>query len=345
MNKPTLRHSRATVCLLASVVGAGAMIACSSGGGSSHDNESGGRATADAGQMKTEGDAASSSGLGTLTAAANDPSVLSPFDATPDPTGTTIYFTALGSKGAGVFKVPAKGGAIYEVFSGSPFVSPFSIAISADGKTLFVADVGASNDTSDVGMIFSLPVGGGTPSDIGTTDGMVPRGVEVSGNTLYFTGATTKGVPGVFSMPVGGGSVTPLATGAPFHDPSGVAISSKGDVYVVDTSSRGSTSAQIVKVTASGSTSVFLAGISVGFPAGIVMNQAESELLVSAIDQTSGTDAVLVIDVASTKVSEFTTGISKFIEPAGLHRAHGADIFAWADSKAQETGTVYVISK
>src|SRR5947209_3076337 len=34
----------------------------------------------------------------------------SPLDSTPDPEGTTIYFTATGPKGQGVFKVPVAGG-------------------------------------------------------------------------------------------------------------------------------------------------------------------------------------------------------------------------------------------
>jgi len=37
--------------------------------------------------------------------------------------------------------------------------------------------------------------------------------------------------------------------------------------------------------------------------------------------------------------------IGGFNESAGLHRAKGSDKFAWADSRAGGTGTVYVLSK
>jgi hypothetical protein len=125
---------------------------------------------------------------------------------------------------------------------------------------------------------------------------------------------------------------------------SGVAIASSGDIYVVDTVSTNALGGRIFKIPASGSPSVFLDNIAVGYPAGIVFNQAETELLVSARDTSKGTDAVLVIEVASAAVSEFTTGIDTFVDPAGLHRAHGANIFAWADSTASKAGTVYVIT-
>jgi sugar lactone lactonase YvrE len=283
--------------------------------------------------------------LGTLSPAANSTTVSSPFDATPDVTGANVYFTAVGPNGAGVFKVAATGGAITEVYSGAPFVSPFSIAISSDGSTLFVADAGASTATTDGGAIFSLPVGGGTPTDIGSADGMTPRGLEVDGDVLYFTGNTSTGAPGVFTMPIAGGPVTTLASGAPLQEPSGIAIAPSGTVYVVDSASVTSTHASVYQIPASGAPSVFVDNIAVGYPAGIVLNQAGSLLLVSALDTAKGTDAVLVVDVASSSVTEFTTGIDQFVEPAGLHRAKTADIFAWADSAANNTGTVYVISK
>ena len=282
--------------------------------------------------------------IGALSPAAHGAGITSPFDATPDPDGKNVYFTAIGAHGPGVFKVAASGGAISEVYAGSPFVSPFSIAISTDGSQLFVADLGAKTAKADGGAIFSLPVGGGTPSDLGETGGMLPHGIEVSGETLYFTGVTSKGAPGLFKTGLGGGGVTAIATGAPFKSPSGVAIASSGDVYVVDTVSASPLSARILKVPRSGAPSVYIDNIAVGFPAGIVFNQSETQLLVSALDTTKGTDAVLVIDVASAAVSEFTTDIDKFVEPAGLHRAHSANIFAWADSTAGKVGTVYVIT-
>ena len=70
-------------------------------------------------------------------------------DSTPDIDGTTIYFTASSSHSAGVFRVPASGGPVTSVFVGSPFVTPRGIAISPDGKQLYVTD-GAAGDKGEI---------------------------------------------------------------------------------------------------------------------------------------------------------------------------------------------------
>jgi DNA-binding beta-propeller fold protein YncE len=311
--------------LAIAVVSTGAIAACSNSGGS--------------------GSANPAFELGTLSPAANDPTVSSPFDATPDLTGHNIYFTAIGANGPGVFQVAASGGPITQLFAGAPFVSPMSIAISSDGATLFVSDIGAQTGNADGGAIFALPVGGGTPTDMGEADGMVPRGLEVAGDILYFTGTSSDRQPGVFAMNVAGGPVSTIAKGMPFQSPSGVTVDKAGNLYVVDAASTNSQHASIYKLPMSGTPTVFVDNIAVGYPAGIVLNMAESELLVSALDPSKGTDVVLTIDVESAAVTPFSTGIGGFVEAAGLHRAHGADIFAWADSRANHTGTVYVISR
>jgi len=69
-----------------------------------------------------------------------------PLDSTPNPNGDTIYFTAQAKNGKdkGVFTVPAKGGKATVLFSGAPFASPSGIAMSLDGRQIFVADAGAN---------------------------------------------------------------------------------------------------------------------------------------------------------------------------------------------------------
>jgi DNA-binding beta-propeller fold protein YncE len=279
-----------------------------------------------------------------LNKAANDPSVSSPFDATPDVDGTNIYFTATGANGAGVFKVAAAGGPIAEVFSGDPFVSPFSIAISDDGQTLYVADLGAETTANDGGVIFSLPIGGGTPDVVSGTDGVVPRGLEVANGQLYFTGNDSTGAPGLFMMPLGGGTPATIANGPLFHEPSGVTVTKAGVAYVVDASSTTSSTARLLKVTG-GAASIFVDSLAVGYPAGVALTMDESTLLLSALDPVKGTDAVIMVNLASQKQGLFTTGIDTFLEAAGLHRAKTKDVLAWADSAANNTGTVYVLSK
>lgn len=297
--------------------------------------------------------------IGKATAVASDKT---PFDATPDPDGNRIYFTAYdpaaGESGAaGVYTVAAEGGDVDEIFVGTPLVSPFGIAISNDGKQLYIADSAAESestaDDEDRGQIFAIPAEGGTPSGLSGTLGYAPRGLEVTGEgggDIVFSGHEPEtGAGGVFKVAAGGGGVSKVFAGEPLSDPSGVAISGDGSrIFVADTRASGSGRAAIFLLEG-GEAEEFLAEIEVGFPAGIALSKDDSTLFVSGLDPNTLTDVVLVVDVASKEVSTYTgdddTDFSQFEEPAGLHRAKNADVFAWADSKANENGTVYVIGK
>src|SRR5262245_15844848 len=67
------------------------------------------------------------------------------FDATPSADGNVLYFTGMGPEGPGVFSVAATGGPIGKVAVGDPFRAPFGIGLSTNGRTLYVADVGAES--------------------------------------------------------------------------------------------------------------------------------------------------------------------------------------------------------
>lgn len=276
--------------------------------------------------------------LGTISPAAM---VSTPLDATPDPEGTTIYFTAISPiDGPGVFSVPAAGGSVTKVYAGDPFVSPFGIAITGDGKTLYIADSGAEN-ASDTGSLWVVPVGGGMPTALSGPDGYKPKSLEISGSNLYFSGVDPMtGIGGAFKVPTAGGMVSTVASN--LVDPSGVAIAANGTVYVVDTIGANG-QAQVVSVT-DGASSVFADALGVGYPAGIALVQDESAILVSGIDPAKGTDVVYRVEIASKALTTNTKGIDTFNESAGLHRAKNQDIYAWADSRANG-GTVFVLSK
>jgi DNA-binding beta-propeller fold protein YncE len=279
-----------------------------------------------------------------------------PFDATPDPDGQNVYFTAVDPMlGAGVFKIPAGGGAVTAVHAGPPFAGPFGIATSTDGNTLFVADPASEWTDSagvpqDGGQIFSLSPSGGTPASIMGTTGYSPRGLEVhqSNGTdeIYFSGRDSAGVPGVFKVATGGGTPSALASGSPFVDPSGVAVSAAGDVYVADTSNAETRSASILLVKG-GTTSVLASDLRVGYPVGIALAKDDKTLFVSGLNPDTLNDIVFAVDVATKGVSTYEGSaenkINQFFEPAGLHRAKKLNVFAWADSKAAG-GSVYVLT-
>lgn len=274
--------------------------------------------------------------------AANDADIRAPLDATPSPDGSRVYYTAVSHAGGeptpGVFAVPAKGGAVETLALGEPLTAPVNISVSLDGSRLFVADPAA-------GAVFTLAAEGGTPSPLAGTQGYVPSGLTIAKQGeeyLYFTGrALETGVPGLFRIAAAGGVVEPIVMGAPLSEPAGVVLDSRGDAYVVDAGE--GASARVVRVRA-GRASVLVAGIGVGFPAGITVTRDDSTLLVSGLDPATRRDVVYFVDSASATVERLSKTVGAFAEPAGLHRAHDADVFAWADSEANTTGTVYVLT-
>jgi sugar lactone lactonase YvrE len=283
--------------------------------------------------------------------AANDKQFTSPFDATPSPDGKDVYFTALAvPEGVpAVFHVGADGQGLSRLFVGDPLVSPFGISVSDDGKTLFIADSGAESDTDELGAVFTMASTGGTPTAMAGTQGTLPKGIEALGDSVYYTGITGKPPtlqPAVYKLGVGGGAPTILAQGLPMKDPSGIAVSKAGDVFVLDTASAATHHASVFKL-AGGTPNELAKDIYVGYPAGIALSADDKVLIVSALDDTAATDVVFTLDVGSGNMKVLGDAIQKVIggfgESAGLHRSRNGGVFAWADGRANKTGTVYVL--
>jgi sugar lactone lactonase YvrE len=289
-----------------------------------------------------------------MAAATGGATFQSPFDATLDPTGTTIYFTALDATGLpGVFK--ASGGTVTALATGDPLAAPFGITVSDDGTQVYVADPGAAADptdpTKDAGRLFAIPAAGGTPTPIAGADGYAPSGVEMifGQNQIYFTGVDpANGNGGIWKIAPTGGTPTLIAEGAPFIDPSGIALDPAGNAYVVDTLASATRLGQVIKVAAGTTMGAALqtGDVQVGYPAGLALSADNTALLVSAFDPSVGTAAVARIVLANpTPAYAAPAAIANNIESAGIHRARCAASFVWADSLAGGNGTVYALSK
>lgn len=298
------------------------------------------------------------SSAGNIAPAATD--VAMPLDATPDPDGETIYFTAADpNTGAGVYRVAFSGGKSKALSVGEPFAAPFGIAISTDGETLFVADAAATSgdeDGDDLGQVFTVKTETGSRSVLRGTEGLAPRSLEVWNDDdvdhVFFTGRNAAGA-GVFRVSASGGAVVPVHVGDPFVDPSGVVIAENGDVYVIDIAASSAGTSTLYRVSNKVVTEL-VTGLAVGYPAGIALTMDESTLYISGFDPKTLRDVVIVVELASRSTSFYTgdadTDLTQFGESAGLHRAKNANKFAWADSQARvdesksTAGTVFGIS-
>jgi DNA-binding beta-propeller fold protein YncE len=283
-------------------------------------------------------------------AAAHDDSVRAPMDATPSPDGERVFYTALdrssGEDVAGVFSVDAAGGEIQTLALGAPLAAPVGVTIDLAGERLFVADPAAISDDSDaLGALIAVDVASGEMSVVDGTQGFAPRGVVVAKvdgrERLFFTGADANGAGGVFRVATAGGTPERVSGDAELHDPSGVAVTDDGTIYVVDALADAST-ASLVRI-GGADTSTLAAQLGVGFPAGVAVNRAGDTVLVSGLDPRTRRDLVYVVNAQSGELAVVSEPLADFAEPAGLHRAHEADVFAWADSEADGAGTVYVL--
>jgi sugar lactone lactonase YvrE len=287
-----------------------------------------------------------------LNVAANAAATRSPVDATPSPDGDRIYYLATatgdGADEAGVFSVAGDGaGEIETLAVGGALSSPGSISVSVDGERLFVADIAMSTDAGQGAVMTLASSGGDEPVVVPGTEGYAPRGLvlaEVDGEShLYFTGTDPESrLAGVFRVPPDGGDVETLATGEPFSEPTGVAVTNDGTVYVVDadaaTAERGEAAVMSLR---EDEVETVIDGIGAGPAAGIAVTLDASTLLVSGLDPESRRDRVYVLDTKSSKLAQIVEPFDSFSRAAGLHRAHNANVFAWADGEANDWGTVY----
>ena len=253
-------------------------------------------------------------------------------DAAPDPGGKVIYFTTGGRLGPAIFRVPATGGTQRLVLAGAPLRGPEGLAVSADGRRLYVADRRA-------GHILVVPVGGASPRVLRGTAGYAPRGLEIQTldgrEHVVFSGRARDGRPTVMRIDARGAArPTVVAKGSPLRAPDGIAIARGGAIYVSD---HGAGGGRVVRI-AGGTVSTLARGIRLGHPGGIALTLDEGKLLVSSLSS-AGTAQVLIVDLATGATSTFDDVIGSNRAAGGLHRARAAVPFGWAD--VQRPGRIY----
>lgn len=261
-----------------------------------------------------------------------------PWDATPDPDGQQIYFTATGAQGAGLFNVPAAGGVTRAMAVGQPFVAPRGLAISSDGQQIYVADSQATGGDGRTGRVFVVPVAGGAPAELPGTAGTAPRGLEVArennADVLYVAGNVAgSSEPAVLRLPLAGGAeVSVVAKGAPLVEPAGIAVAKSGALYVADRRASGGELGSVFRISGA-NVEVIARDVRTGKPVvGAALTLDESALLVSALAPDRDSAQVLLIELGTLKQGIINKVIEANTGSGGVHRAHNRNFFAWADS-------------
>jgi len=263
-----------------------------------------------------------------------------PLDASPSPDGTVVYFVARTAAGAGgVFRVPARGGAVKTVTAGAPLVAPQGIVVSTDGQTLYVADPAAGPG----GAVFAVGLSSSGLQAVPGTAGLQPSALDLvrqgPRDVLYITGVdrTTKRA-GVWRVELGAAaSPQPLLRGVPLASASGIAVTATGDVFVAGRTGRARQTDVVLRLH-DGKRHRVVSGVTLGSPAGLALTLDETTLLISSLAR-DGTSQVLLVDLATGKTSTFNDVIGTNRNSGGLHRAHHVNSFAWAD--VQRPGRIY----
>jgi hypothetical protein len=272
-----------------------------------------------------------------------------PFDATPSPNADAVFFTGMSREAGGVlFKIGTAAASEPRMLA-SGFVAPTSLVMSTLGDVVYVSDLGHVDEANPAitGGVFSVPAtGGDEPTLIDATAGYSPRGLDLvsegrAGDVLYFTGRTGAGA-GVYRLPLRGGDLEVIYEGPKLREPSGLAVSRTGDVYVIDTVGAG-TGGSLVKI-GDDSVTELVSGLRVGFPTGAALSMDEGFLLASGIKADTNDAMIYRIDLADPSLDNteiIDLGIGDNVESAGLHRAHALDHYAWSNSA--KAGGVFLI--
>ncbi len=280
-------------------------------------------------------------GMAEVTSAARASGLRAPSDAVPSPDGTTLYFTSIDTDGKGaVYKVPCAGGTPSKLETG--FSSPVALAVSTDGATLYVADIGYDNGTDATadGVIYTVASAGGAKAALDSTKGYRPRALDVASDAgadaVYFSGNDkTSGAAGVFKWK-GGMTTAVVMTG--LSEPSGLAVATGGDIYVADV---GKTWSSIKKISG-GAAADWVGGLKLGYPAGVAVSADGSKVWASATDPATGHMVLLEMASSGQSMGVFDSGKDD-ADPAGLHRAHTVGKLTWVTA-SDTGGTVYEVA-
>jgi hypothetical protein len=253
----------------------------------------------------------------------------------------TAFLTAYNANDeAAVFSVPAAGGSAAQLFGGSPLNKPTGLALSPDGLTLFIADVAAG--ANETGALFTMPVGGATPTEINIAPLILPSVIAISDNgTTLFIGATNANtsVTGVFSLPItGGANNTLLAT---VKDPAAVNIVGN-NLLIADAEGADGLGVVITVPIAGGQPTIVASGQRIEYPAGVSSTPDNQTLLFTAVDPSieNNGSAVFSVPIGGGNPSPVNFGVT-FTSAGSLARARFTGVWTVLDTEGNATGTMF----
>jgi DNA-binding beta-propeller fold protein YncE len=261
-----------------------------------------------------------------------------PTDAVASPDGRTFYFAAFADAAgedeepAAIFRVDASGGEPEAIARAAPLRYPGGLVLSADGATLFIADVGAFDEGDEAGALYTLDVDGGAPARLTATGLRMPRGLAlgVDGSTLYVTGRTEDGRPGVFTLPAAGGAASLLYAGDPLVSPTGLHVDDASVAWVMDHLGGAGETGALFAIDRDGNLSVVVDGLSLGEPGGVSLVAGGGTAVIPS-RAADGAGQLMAVEIATGEVTILPA--PTMVEPAGTRTAREAGVLVVVDSE------------
>lgn len=263
-----------------------------------------------------------------------------PMDAVASLDGTTFYFSAFTpeDRQPAIFSVPAAGGSATVLAGGPPLENPAGLLLSADGATLYVADIGvrtgeAGDDgaASSQSVMYSLSLGGGALAPVAADGIAEAAGLALGpdGETIHVTGYNAAGLPGLFRLPAGGGAAEEILVGAPLESPTGVYVDSDGVSWVMDHHPSRALGGALWAITPAGEASEVVGNLGLSDPGGVsLVAGGGTAVIPNTTDDGAGQLTTVNIDSG-----EQTIVASPMKAPAGIRTAREAGVFAIADAE------------
>jgi hypothetical protein len=265
----------------------------------------------------------------------------SPMDAVASPDGSKFFFSGYTDEASprpAIFSVAASGGGVDTLVAGLPLEHPAGLLMSADGGTLYVADIGArAGEPGDDGaestqsVMYTLSAGGGALAPM-SADGIAEASglaLGADGETLYITGFNASGEPGLFTLPASGGSASEILVGAPLESPSGIYVDSDNVAWVMDHNPSRGLGGSLSAITSDGQATEVVGGLGLAHPGGVSLVAGGGTAVIPNITE-DGAGQLTTVNIDS---GEQTTVQSSMKAPGGIRTARQAGVFAVADTE------------
>jgi len=171
------------------------------------------------------------------------------------------------------------------------------------------------------------------------------------GTHLYFTGMSGPGEMGVFKVAVNSTDVDPVAVGAPFVAPFGIATSADGvQLFItdlgVDDPAAGTDAGRIFAVNTSNGTVLPVSGSDGALPRGIEVfkdAQGAEKIVFTGIDTGDGQPGVFALPTTGGTKTVIAKG-SPFVDPSGVAVAPTGEVYVCDTlANADKSATVFVV--